>query len=215
MKTDSTIRADVEAELKWEPSLDERGIIVAVKDGVVTLGGHVPSYVDKWAGEKAAKNVSGVLAIVNEIVVKPAVAREDQNIADAAVSALKATVSVPADSIKVIVRDGWITLEGKVAYWYQKNAAENAVRCLWGVKGISNSVEIRPQVNAGDIRGKIHAAYKRHADLDANNVLVDVQDGTVTLKGKVHSWHEWEDAENAAWSAPGVTRVKNDLTLSA
>lgn len=215
MKTDSTIRADVETELKWEPSLDERGIIIAVKDGVVTLGGHVPSYVDKWASEKAAKNVSGVLAIVNEIVVKPAVAREDQNIAEAAVAALKASVSVPADSIKVIVRDGWITLEGKVAYWYQKNAAENAVRTLWGVKGITNGVEIRPQVKASDIRGKIHAAYKRHADIDASNVLVDVIDGTVTLTGRVHSWHERDDAENAAWSAPGVTRVKNDLTLSA
>lgn len=215
MKTDSNLQADVKDELTWEPSLDDRGIIVAVEDGVVALEGHVPSYVEKWAAEKAAKNVSGVQAVVNDLVVKPAVAREDRDIAEAAVNALKASVSVPADTIKVIVRDGWITLEGQVALWYEKNAAENAVRSLWGVKGISNSIQIRPQVNAGDVRGKIHAAFKRHAHIDAGNVSVDVLDGTVTLKGKVHSWHERDDAENAAWAAPGVTRVKNDLFLSA
>ena len=214
MKTDNELRADVEAELEWDPSLDNRGILIAVKDGIVTLGGHVPSYADKWGAEKAAKSVAGVRAIANDIEVKPATARSDQEIAAAALNALRANVSVPASDIKVVVADGWITLEGQVALWHQRNAAEEAVRSLWGVKGINNSVEIRPQVSAGDIWSKIHAAFTRHADLDADKVQVVVRDDTVTLTGQVHSWHEREDAENAAWSAPGVKRVQNDLSMA-
>lgn len=214
MKTDSEIRADVEAELEWHPSLDHRGILVAVKEGVVTLGGHVPAYADKWGAEKATKNVAGVRAVANEIDVKPATPRSDQEIAAAALNALKANVSVPASDIKVLVADGWITLEGNVRFWHQKNAAEEAVRSLWGVKGINDAIEIHPHVNAGDIWSKIHTAFKRHADLDADKVTVTVQEDTVTLSGEVHSWHEREDAETAAWAAPGVRRVKNDLSLS-
>jgi osmotically-inducible protein OsmY len=214
MKTDSALRADVEAELEWNPSFDHRGILVAVKDGVVMLGGHVSAYVDKWRAEKAAKTVAGVRAVANEIDVKPATPRSDQEIAAAALNALEASVAVPASDMKVLVSDGWITLEGKVALWHQSNAAEEAVRSLWGVKGISNRIEIRPQVHAGDIWSKIHAAFKRHADLDADKVTVTVQGDTVTLTGEVHSWHERADAENAAWAAPGIRRVKNDLSLS-
>jgi len=214
MKTDSEIRAGVEAELAWDPSLDNRGILVAVKDGVVTLGGHVPAYADKWGAEKATKTIAGVRAVANEIDVKPATPRTDQEIAAAALNALKANVSVPASDIKVLVSDGWITLEGRVKFWHQRNAAEQAVRSLWGVKGINDAIEIHPQVDAGDIRSKIHTAFKRHADLDADKVTVTVKDDIVTLTGEVHSWHEREDAENAAWAAPGVRRVKNDLSLS-
>lgn len=213
MKTDIQLRSDVDAELKWDPSLDDREIVVAVKGGVVTLAGHAPSYADKWAAEKVTKNVAGVQALVNDIEVKPVAIRSDHEIAAAAINALKANVSVPADDVKVLVNDGWLTLEGKVERWYQKNAVENAVRTLWGVKGITNSIEIRPQVNVGDIRSKIHAAFKRHADLDADKVNVSVSDSTVTLSGRVRSWHEREDAEIAVWAAPGVTRVKNDLSL--
>ena len=214
MKTVSELRADVEAELDWDPSLDNRGILVAVKDGVVTLGGHAPAYADKWGAEKATKGVVGVRAIANEIDVKPATPRSDQEIAAAALNALKASVSVPASDIKVMVSDGWITLEGTVRRWHQRNAAEEAVRSLWGIKGINNAIEIHPQASATDIWSKINAAFKRHADVDSDKVHVSVLDDTVTLTGEVHSWHEREDAENAAWAAPGIRRVKNDLSLS-
>jgi osmotically-inducible protein OsmY len=213
MKTDIELRTDVEAELKWQPSLDERGLVVGAKDGVVTLAGHVPSYAEKWAAEKATKNVAGVRGIANDIEVKPAAMRTDQEIAAAALTALKANISVPAADVRVLVSDGWLTLEGKAELWYQKNAAETALRSLWGVKGITNNITIQPKVSVGDIRGKIHAAFKRHADLDADKVHISVADGFVMLTGQVHSWHEREDAENAAWSTPGVTRVKNDLSL--
>lgn len=214
MKTDSKLRADVEAELAWDARIDNREILVAVKDGVVTLGGHAPTYVDKWGAERAAKNVVGVLAVANEIDVKPPLVRSDQEIAAATLNALKANVSVPASDIKVVVADGWVTLDGKVAHWHQRKAAEDAVQSLWGVKGINNAIEIRPQVNADDIWNKVHAAFVRHADVDADKVTVIVKDDTVTLTGEVHSWHERDDAENAAWATPGVRNVKNNLSLS-
>lgn len=214
MKTDVDLRTDVEAELNFDPSLDNREIVVSAREGVVTLAGHVPTYADRWAAEKATKAVAGVRAIANEIEVKPGAMRTDEEIATAAINALKANVAVPADEIKVIVSDGWITLEGSVGLWHQKNAAEAALRSLWGVKGITNDIQLSPHIDAGDIRGKIHAAFKRHADVDADSVKVEVADGTVTLTGVVHSWHEREDAEQAAWAAPGVTRVKNDLALA-
>jgi osmotically-inducible protein OsmY len=156
---------------------------VAVKDGVVTLAGRVPSYAEKCAVEKATKNVAGVRAIANDIEVKPAAMRTDQEIAAAAVNALKSHIAVPAADIIVLVSDGWLKLEGKVGLWYQKDAAETAVRYLWGVKGITNNVAIQPKVSVGDIRGKIHAAFKRHADLDADRVNINVADGFVTLTG--------------------------------
>lgn len=214
MKTDSKLRADVEAELAWDARIDNREILVAVKDGVVTLGGHAPTYVDKWGAERAAKNVVGVRAVANEIDVKPPLVRSDQEIAAATLNTLKANVSVPASDIKVLVADGWVTLDGKVAHWHQRKAAEDAVQSLWGVKGINNAIEIQPPVDASDIWNKVHAAFVRHADVDADKVTVIVKDDTVTLTGEVHSWHEREDAENAAWATPGVRTVKNNLSLS-
>jgi osmotically-inducible protein OsmY len=139
MKTDSELTTDVQAELDWDSSVDNRGIVVAAKDGVVTLAGYVSSYVDKWAAEKAAKNVAGVRAIADDIEVKigATAQRSDREIAEAAVNALKSNVSVPAADIKTIVNEGWVTLEGNVALWYQKSAAENAVRNLWGSRASS------------------------------------------------------------------------------
>jgi osmotically-inducible protein OsmY len=215
MKTDTQLMSDVQAELDWDPRIDDRGIVVAVKDGVVTLAGYVSSYADKWSAEKAAKGVAGVRAIANDIEVKLGTAsqRPDKDIAEAAANALRANVSVPASDIKVIVNDGWITLEGNVTFWYQKSTAENAVRSLWGVKGISNNLELKPQVRAGDVKSKIQQAFHRHATLDANKVNIAVTGGEITLTGEVSSWYEREEAERAAWAAPGVTRVQNTLSV--
>lgn len=215
MKTDTELMSDVQAELDWDSSVDNRAIVVAVKDGIVTLAGHVGSYVDKWTAEKAVKGVAGVRAVANDIDVKIGTTgqRSDREIAEAAVSMLKSNVSVPASDIKVIVDDGRLTLEGKVGLWYQKNAAENAVRNLWGVKGIVNNIDIKAKVYPGDVKGRIRQSFKRHANLDADKVQVAVADSTVTLAGEVSSWHEREDAELAAWSAPGVARVQNSLSV--
>lgn len=217
MKSDEQLKRDVESELHWDVSLNDSGIIVAADAGVVSLGGHVPFYADKVAAEKAVKNVIGVRAVVNDIDVKPGTEhrRADGDIAEAALGALNSSVSIPAARIKVIVRDGWITLEGSVPYRYQKATAETAMQTLWGVKGITNSVTIEPSVSAGDVRSKIQSAFQRHAVLDANKLSIDVLDNTVTLSGKVHSWHEKDDAETAAWSAPGVKSVKNNLSVTS
>lgn len=215
MKTDEQLNRDVQAELNWDPSINDSGIVVSTKDGVVTLAGHVPFYADKVFAEKAAKAIAGVRGVANDIEVKPHTAhqRSDTDIAESAVNALKSSVAVPADSIKVLVREAWITLEGKVSYQYQKSAAESAVRTLWGVKGVTNSITLNPTVSASDIRSKIHRAYQRHAAVDANKVKIDVTGATVTLSGEVHSWHEKDDAENAAWAAPGVKSVHNNLSV--
>jgi len=215
MKADSELIGDVQTELDWDPSFDDRGIVVAVKDGVVTLAGYVRSYADKWAAENAAKCVAGVRAIANDIEVhlKPESQRTDREVAEAALNALKSSVAVPAEAIKVIVNEGCVTLEGKVAMWYEKKAAEDAVRHLWGVRSVRNHIEIKSKVYAGDIRGKIRQTFKRHADVDADKVQIAVTDGTVTLDGVVDSWREREDAETAAWSAPGVMHVKNRLSV--
>lgn len=215
MKTDSQLMADVQAELEWDASFDNRGVVVAVKDGVVTLAGYVSSYADKWAAEKATKNIAGVRALANDIEVKlgTATQRPDKDIAEAAANALRSNVSVPASDIKVIVNAGWITLEGKVTAWYQKNAAENAVRNLWGIKGISNNIDLKPQVRAADVKSKIQQVFQRHATLDANRINVAVSDSYVTLTGEVRDWHEHDEAAEAAWSAPGVTVVQNQLSV--
>lgn len=215
MKTDTQLLADIEAELAWEPSVDHHSIVVAVKDGVVTLAGYVTSYPGKWAAEKAAKSVAGVQGIANDIEVKLGAEyqRPDHDVVEAAVNALRMNMSIPASDIKVIVQNGWLTLEGKVSLWYQRNAAENAVRNLWGVKGVSNLIELKAQPKAADVKSKIQAAFQRHASLDARHVNVAVTDGSIFLTGDVNSWREREDAERAAWAAPGVTRVENRLAV--
>ena len=214
MKTaDLQLRHDVEAELDWDARLDSRQIGVAVKNGVVALSGHVSSYAERRAAEEAAQAVVGVRAVANDILVElpSASQRTDAEIAEAAVSALQTNVAVPASQIKLVVHDAWITLAGEVALWFQKNAAEAALVSLPGVKCISNNITLSSRASSSDVERKIEEAFRRRALLDAKSITIKTADGTVTLEGEVHSWQERQQAEIAAWQAPGVCQVIDNL----
>ena len=213
--TDVELQRAVLDELRWEPSVDPADVGVSVKEGVVTLTGHVTSYAEKWAAEKAAKRVYGVKAVANELDVKlPGEnKRSDEDIAIAAVNALRSNILVPDDKIKVTVSDGWVELEGEVEWQYQKTAAENSVRYLTGVKGVSNLIKVKPRVSPSELKAKIEDAFKRAATLDASRVTVEVDGNKVILRGTVRSWADKEEAEREAWAAPGVYSVENLITV--
>jgi osmotically-inducible protein OsmY len=215
MKSKEQLQRDVQDELKWEPSLDEAGIGVSVHDGVVTLDGHVLSYSERTAAEKAAKRVFGVHAVANDLDVKLPGGRErdDTDIAEAALRALRWHTSIPEEQIKVVVAKGWVTIEGEVEWFYQKQAAYDAVRHLTGVKGVSNNVNIKPRVNAVQVKDKIEQALRRSAEVDAKRITVEVHEGRVILRGTVRSGAEREDAESAAWAAPGVSDVESHVKV--
>ena len=215
LRTDSEIQRDVADELKWDPSLEDDDIAVAVRDGVVTLAGWVKSYSDKWRAERVASRVKGVKALANDLEVRlPSTSnRPDTDIARAAVDALKWNISVPSDRVKVKVEKGWVTLEGDVDWYYQKEAAERAVRYLTGVKGVSNLIAVHVTPAPSDVKTKIKAALARGAGFDADRITVEVDGNKAILRGTVRSFAEYRDAERAALNAPGITQVENKLTV--
>ena len=215
LMTDKVLRQTIVDELDFEPSIDSANIGVAVDNGVVTLTGHVASYAEKVAAERAVERIKGVQAIAENIEVRYPGHKQtaDDEIADRALSMLGWNVQVPKDSVKVKVEKGWVTLSGAVHWQYQRVAAESAVRELSGVISVTNRIEVRPKVAPRDVKQKIIDALKRNAELEADGIRVDVVDDKVVLAGKVKAWHERGIAERAAWSAPGVKAVQDDLAL--
>ena len=214
MKSDLEVRQDVERELAWDPRIDAANIAVAAKQGVVTLTGQVRNFIEKWEAEDAAKRVVGVIGIANDLevtLVGPAVS--DTDLAERVSMALQWNAAVPADAIKAVVSDGWVTLEGSVQWYHQKAAAEDAVRSLHGVRGVTNLISIDNPVDPQDLSGRISEALTRNAHIDARNVTVRAEGHTVVLEGSVRTWAEREEAEKAAWAAPGVTSVENRLVV--
>jgi osmotically-inducible protein OsmY len=216
MKTDSEIERDVKDELGWNPDLDATDIAVSVNKSVVTLAGFVKSYTDKYEAEAAAKRVAGVVAVANDIEVRmPNVdERPDPEIARDAVVAIKSQLPVSSEKIKVVVKNGWISLEGEVEWQYQRSTAETAVRRIKGVKGVNNTIKLKPRAEPSEIKRKIQQAFRRNAEVDSNRIMVEADGSAVTLKGTVRSWIEREEAERAAWAAPGVTTVANQIVVS-
>lgn len=213
---DKLIRQNVIAELDFDPSIDAAHIGVAVENGIVTLSGHVGSYAERVAAEKAAQKVRGVRGVVEEIKVRfgGETPPRDEDLAQRAVQMLDWSVTVPRGAVQVKVQNGWVTLSGKVEWQYQREEAYGSIKRLAGVAGIINNIEVTPNASVPDVRARIMAALKRNAELEADAIKVTVKDARVVLEGKVNAWHERRLAESAAWSAPGVHAVEDHLTLA-
>ena len=215
-RTDREIEGYVKDELQWSPDLDSGDVAVSVKQGVVTLTGFVRSYLDKYEAEAAAKRVAGVTAVANDIEVRlPGVdQRPDPEIARDAVASIKSQLPVSWENIKVVVKDGWMTLEGEVQWQYQRATAEQAARGVKGVRGVSNLIKLKPRVQPSELNKKIQEAFRRSAEVDANRIIVEADGGEIILKGTVRSWIERKEAERVAWAAPGVTKVDDRIIVS-
>jgi osmotically-inducible protein OsmY len=212
-QSDHDLLATVVRQLDWEPQIVSKDINVAVKESVVSLTGFVHSYPEKLAAERAAKKVYGVGAVANDIEVKPGGERSDPEIARDIVHAMKIDLSVPKDAVKVILYRGWVTLEGIVTWHFQRADAERCARNVDGVRGVTNNIQLKPVVSAADVKTKIEEALRRSADVDARRITVWANQGTVYLYGNVRSYMEREEAERAAWSAPGVTNVEGHIAI--
>lgn len=215
MKSDAQLKTDVTRELEWDPSINAAHVGVAANSGVVTLTGHLETFAEKHAIERAVQRVEGVKAVAVELDVKlaPGHKRSDSEIAEAAESAFKWHALIPADRIRVKVEQGWVTLSGEVDWDYQRNSAENAVRWLTGVVGVSNNVTLKPMVTPANISNRIRDALARHAEREAKHIEVIVSGSTVTLRGHVDSWAERQTASGAVWAAPGICQVVNELKV--
>jgi osmotically-inducible protein OsmY len=215
-RTDEQIQRDVFAELKWDARVLPNEIGVAVKNGIVTLTGWVDSYMKRYAGEDAAHRVRGVIAVVNDLEVRlPSSAeRTDPDIAAAAIHALKWDALLPIDKIKITVTKGWLRLAGEVEWQYQRTEAERVVSRLAGVKGVSNFITVKPRVTPSGVKKMIEEALVRSVKTDAERITVDVQGSKVILRGTVRSWAEKDEAERAAWQAPGIIEVSNQIVIS-
>jgi osmotically-inducible protein OsmY len=213
--TDKDLQQQVQNALDWDPSLDASDIGIAVDEGVVTLRGTVRTYAEKQTAERVAFRVFGAKAVANDLTVHPPTLfeRTDTELAQAAVNALNWSSVVPAGRVTVAVSDGWVTLKGNVEWQYQRDAAARCVRDLFGVKGVTNAVAVQPHVQPLDVRDKIEAAFKRSAEVDARRINVNATDGKVTLSGNVRSFAERQEAERAAWAAPGVMQVEDRLLI--
>jgi len=215
MKSDAQIQRDILDELQWEPSIEANEIGATFNEGVATLTGHASTYHEKVMAERVTKRIHGVKAVANEIEVRihGFGERTDADIAKSAIDALKWKLTVPDDRIKASVTKGWVTLEGEVDWYYQKEAAEEAIRYLPGVRGVVDQIAIKPGVSAAEVKSRIEAAFHRSADIDAKAIRVETHDRKVTLRGNVHSFSERQEAERTAWAAPGVKQVENLISV--
>lgn len=216
MKTDSQLQQDVMDELQWEPRVDHSDIGVAVTDGIVTLSGFVPSYASKIAAENAARRVKGVRGLAEEIEVRLASDPKtaDPEIAKRIADLFDWSVTVPRGRIDVKVEHGWVTLSGKVDFHYHRQSAKDLVSRISGVRGVTNLIEVKTAPSSVDVKDRIVAALKRSADVDASTINVVTDGDTVKLGGRVHAWYERQVAERAAWAAPGVNKVIDNIVIA-
>ena len=212
-ETDNQLRSTVVTQIDWEPEVTSKDISVAAHDGVITLTGFVHGYFEKIAAERTAKSVYGVKAVANDIEVKPAGSRTDPEIARDLVHAMNVDVTVPDNRIKVGVKDGYVTLDGNVDWNFQRTGAAACANRIGGVRSVTNNITVKPSVSPGEVKTKIEDALKRSAEVDSRRISVSATDGTVYLYGNVRSWFEREEAEHAAWAAPGVSKVVDHIAI--